>query len=88
MHRFPSAATFVDDKNERERIMANLTAELVLDARAELGECPIWSVEEQRLWWIDIDGKALHRFDPASGGDESWPLPAMPAASCCARGAE
>jgi sugar lactone lactonase YvrE len=58
--------------------MGNLKAELVLDARAELGECPIWSVEEQRLWWIDIDGKALHRFDPASGKGDRWPLPEMP----------
>lgn len=58
--------------------MAYFKAELVLDAKAELGECPIWSVEEQRLWWIDIDGKGLHRFDPASGSNETWPLPEMP----------
>ena len=26
--------------------------------------------------WVDIDGCALHRFDPASGEDEATPLPA------------
>jgi sugar lactone lactonase YvrE len=25
---------------------------------------------------VDIDGRALHRFDPATGEDEAWPLPA------------
>ena len=39
---------------------------LVLDARAALGECPVWSVGEQVLRFVDIKGRALHRFDPAS----------------------
>ena len=48
----------------------------VLKAGATTGECPIWSVEEQRLYWIDIQEPALHRFDPATGHDEHWTLPA------------
>src|SRR4051794_15270979 len=48
---------------------------VVLDARAELGECPVWAADEQALYWVDIKGRALHRFDPASGADRSWPLP-------------
>jgi sugar lactone lactonase YvrE len=47
----------------------------VLDARAELGECPVWSVPEQVLYWIDIRAPAMHRFDPVAGEDRSWPLP-------------
>ena len=39
--------------------MADVTC--VLDARAELGECPVWSVEEQALYWVDIRAPALHR---------------------------
>ena len=49
--------------------------ECVLDAQAELGECPVWAAEEQALYWVDIKGRALHRFDPAAGDDRSWPLP-------------
>jgi sugar lactone lactonase YvrE len=48
---------------------------LVLDARAELGECPVWAADEQALYWVDITGRALHRFDPATGADRAWPLP-------------
>jgi sugar lactone lactonase YvrE len=53
------------------------TAEVtcVLDARAELGECPVWSVPEQALYWIDIRAPALHRLDPAAGASRTWPMP-------------
>lgn len=53
------------------------TAEVtcVLDARAELGECPVWSVEEQALYWVDIRAPAMHRLDPASGASRTWPMP-------------
>ncbi len=46
------------------------TVECVVDASAMLGECPLWSEHEQLLYWIDIDGKKIHRFDPATGADE------------------
>jgi sugar lactone lactonase YvrE len=47
----------------------------VCDAKASLGECPVWSVNEQILYWIDIHAPALHRFDPASGDDIAMPMP-------------
>ena len=47
----------------------------VLDARASLGECPVWSAAEQALYWVDINEPALHRFDPASGRDDVMPMP-------------
>jgi sugar lactone lactonase YvrE len=47
----------------------------VLDARAELGECPVWSVPEQVLYWIDIRAPALHRLDPVTGENRTWRLP-------------
>jgi len=48
----------------------------VLDVRASLGECPVWSVSERALYWVDINGPALHRFDPATGSDTAMPMPA------------
>jgi len=48
----------------------------VLDARASLGECPVWSPGEQALYWVDINAPALHRFDPATGRDVTMPMPA------------
>ncbi|KPL68722.1 gluconolactonase [Erythrobacter sp. SG61-1L] len=44
---------------------------VALDARAELGESPIWHAGEKRLYWVDIFRSELHRFDPATGTDES-----------------
>jgi sugar lactone lactonase YvrE len=38
--------------------------ELILSARDELGEGPLWNVAEQALYWVDIDGKRYHRLDP------------------------
>jgi D-xylonolactonase len=40
-----------------------------------LGEGPIWLAAEQALYWLDIKGLALNRFDPASGAVERWPTP-------------
>lgn len=53
-----------------------MTVDCVLDARARLGEGPLWHPGEQALYWVDITAPALRRLDPASGRDESWPLPA------------
>lgn len=39
----------------------------VADARAQLGECPLWSARESALYWVDIKGQALHRFSPIDG---------------------
>ncbi|MBO0902863.1 SMP-30/gluconolactonase/LRE family protein [Jiella sonneratiae] len=39
---------------------------LVLDSRCELGEGPVWSGAEQALYFVDIKGMKLHRFEPAS----------------------
>lgn len=54
--------------------------EVVLDVGAKLGESPVWSSEEGLLYWVDIDGRAVHAFDPASGSDRSWPMTGRPSA--------
>ena len=61
-----------------------------LDApKCAVGECPIWDVAEQALYFIDIFGKKIHRHDPASGATRrSNALPAEPVrrvVSCRAR---
>src|SRR5687768_7987516 len=35
--------------------------ERIVDSRDRLGECPLW--DGTALWWIDIHGKAIKRFD-------------------------
>lgn len=48
--------------------------ENVLAVQAELGECPVWSVSEQALYFVDILAPALHRFDPQSGAHQVMPV--------------
>lgn len=41
-------------------------------AGALLGEGTLWSPREQCLYWVDILGRHLHRFRPATGARDSW----------------
>ena len=52
----------------------SIAVEPLVGARALVGECPVWDPREGALYWLDIDGLAIHRFDPASGVDESREL--------------
>lgn len=45
--------------------------ELILDARADLGEGPAWETINGRLYWVDIRAGFLHCYDPRSGSDQA-----------------
>lgn len=47
----------------------------VNSAEALLGEGPVWVASEQALFWLDIHGKRLHRYDPVTQQYASWPTP-------------
>jgi sugar lactone lactonase YvrE len=53
--------------------------EVAAAAPSLLGESPVWHPREQCLYWCDIPGKALHRFDPASGAAARWSFDSEPA---------
>lgn len=42
-----------------------------------VGEGPIWDVQEQALYFIDIVGKAVHRFDPSTAQTRKWDVGAI-----------
>ncbi len=44
-------------------------------ARDSVGESPVWSVAEQALYWVDIEGQRIHRWNWASRQQQSWALP-------------
>ncbi|MDR6234766.1 SMP-30/gluconolactonase/LRE family protein [Pseudomonas oryzihabitans] len=53
-----------------------MSAELLVDARNATGECPVWHVAEQALYWVDIPAKRLQRWTPG-GALDSWTAPEM-----------
>lgn len=50
-------------------------AELVLDCRNHHGEGVLWNPAEGRMWWTDIEGKALWSFDPERDTSERIDMP-------------
>lgn len=44
--------------------------EHVLPSRDKLGEGPLWNVDEQALYWVDLKDYSYSRFDPLSGNYE------------------
>lgn len=51
-------------------MIRRLDAELLLDARAELAEGPVWDARDNRLLWVDIHAGLIHRLDVNSGVDD------------------
>ncbi|KAF1024201.1 MAG: 6-deoxy-6-sulfogluconolactonase [Pseudomonas sp.] len=60
-----------------------MNAELIVDARNAVGECPVWVPEEDALYWVDIPNGGLQRWSAASGHVQAWKAPQMLA--CIAR---
>ena len=46
----------------------------VVDAKAALGETPVWNADENRLYWIDCITGAIHVYDPATAEDSILPV--------------
>ncbi|MCW7539553.1 SMP-30/gluconolactonase/LRE family protein [Aquabacterium sp. A7-Y] len=55
---------------------------VAVDQAALLGEAPMWHPLEQALYYCDIAGHKLHRFDPATRSLDSWAFETD--VSCCA----
>lgn len=46
------------------------TVQRLIAARNRLGEGPLWNENEQALYWVDIEGRAYHRYHPTTGEQE------------------
>lgn len=53
-----------------------MSGRIVLRRPSITGESPVWCEQTSRLYWVDVQQPALHRFDPETGLDESWTMPA------------
>ncbi len=55
-------------------LKTGLRAEVAWDAKAMLGESPLWDERAQCLYWVDIEGATLYRQEPGKE-DETTALP-------------
>jgi sugar lactone lactonase YvrE len=44
-----------------------IAVESVVASQDVLGECTVWCDRDQVLWWVDIRGPSLKRFNPSNG---------------------
>lgn len=70
-----SAGTVAISSSPRPRSQLRSTRTVdvacVLPWGAQLGESPVWDDAQKRLYWVDILEPAVHRFDPATGRNET-----------------
>lgn len=50
-------------------------ARVLTAARDRVGESPVWDTEAQCLYWVDIEGRRIHRWDWATQQQQSWETP-------------
>jgi len=50
-------------------------ARVLSTTRDRVGESPVWSVAEQALYWVDIEGRHIHRYDWATQTQKTWNTP-------------
>jgi sugar lactone lactonase YvrE len=60
--------------------------QVAYDQPMAVGECPLWNPAEACLYWVDIDGFAVHRLEPASGAHRAWKMDSEPSALALCEG--
>jgi sugar lactone lactonase YvrE len=56
--------------------MAVIDADIAIDAECRLGEGPVWTSEA--LWFVDIEGRHIHRYTPRDGDHRRFEVPRRP----------
>lgn len=50
----------------------------ISSSRDRVGESPVWDGDARALYWIDIEGRHIHRYDWESQTQQSWDTPERP----------
>jgi sugar lactone lactonase YvrE len=56
----------------------DLQPQCVLPSACELGEGALWTDDERAVWFVDILGLRLHRYETETGRHDSWATPTRP----------
>jgi len=49
-----------------------MNASLIFNAKAQLGEGAIWNSIDSKLYWVDIEARYFHMYDPATAENRSY----------------
>ncbi|HKE93101.1 MAG TPA: SMP-30/gluconolactonase/LRE family protein [Povalibacter sp.] len=52
-----------------------MSVECIWPLKAKLAEGPLWSARDHALWFVDIKGCCVHRYDEPSGKQHTWNAP-------------
>jgi xylono-1,5-lactonase len=55
-----------------------MNVERVCKVGAELGEGPLWVARDAAVWFVDIKGLRIHRYDPQTCRHRQWTAPSQP----------
>lgn len=55
--------------------MNSIKIRCIADTKCTLGEGPVWDDIHQHLWWVDILGNRIYRYDPGSESIDWWKTP-------------
>lgn len=55
--------------------MSDLNIECIVESQCTLGEGPVWDSRAQALYWVDILGNKIFRYDVATVSTEWWETP-------------
>jgi hypothetical protein len=58
--------------------MIEPTVRQILPGTDMVGESIVWDLERGCMFWVDIVGRAIRRFDPVSGHEQRWEAPELP----------
>ena len=68
----------LSDSEKEQPLMETQPAQLEYRIIAQLGEGAFWNHQTKELYWVDIEGKQLHIYDPTTGVNRSFPTPSRP----------
>jgi sugar lactone lactonase YvrE len=58
--------------------VSQLVVRCIVDCRDQIGEGAFWCPDERAVYWLDVPMPSLlHRFVPATGRHDTWPMPEM-----------
>lgn len=52
-----------------------MSIEILPTGQDLLGECPLWDIPTQSLYWIDAHRRKVRRYRPSTGAQAEWLLP-------------